>query len=184
MGSVCSRDVKKNKFIETSKKNEDFKKKFEYISTLGDGAFGKVKLYRDRFVHDMKFAIKTMKKSEMGSDLIDCLKHEVEVLKKLDHPNIVKYFDTYEDEGSIHIVMEYIPGENLMQLIKQKKINKFNETNASEIIKCLLKAVIFLHKQNIIHRDIKPENILFSTTGIFNSLYTLIDIFLNFYRSL
>lgn len=102
----------------------------------------------------------------MGVDLIECLKHEIEVLKKLDHPNIVKYFDTYEDEGCIHIVMEYIPGENLMQLIKQKKINKFSESNVSEITKNLLKAVIFLHRQNIIHRDIKPENILFSTTGL------------------
>ena len=169
MGGCCSRDIKRKNFIETSKKNEDFKKKFEYISTLGDGSFGKVKLFRDRLVHDMKFAIKTMKKSEMGVDLIECLKHEVEVLKKLDHPNIVKYFDTYEDEGSIHIVMEYIPGENLMQLIKQKKFNKFSENNASEIVKSLLKAVMFLHRQNIIHRDIKPDNILFSTTG-----YTLI----------
>lgn len=165
MGGCCTREYRKKNFIESSKKGEDLKKKFEYISTLGDGSFGKVKLYRDRLVHDMKFAIKTMKKSEMSSILIQALKQEVEILKKLDHPNIVKYYDSYEDDGCIYIVMEYIPGENLNQLIKQRKINKFNEFNASEIIKCLLKAVLFLHKQNIIHRDIKPENILFSTTG-------------------
>ena len=165
MGSCCSRDVKKHNYIKNSKDNIYFKKKFEYISTLGDGAFGKVKLYRDRNVHEMKFAIKEMRKSEMNSQLMQFLKHEVEVLKKLDHPNIVKYFDTYEDEAFIHIVMEYIAGENLQQVIKQKKFNKFDEKNASQMIKCLAKAVSFLHRQNIIHRDIKPENILFSTTG-------------------
>jgi calcium-dependent protein kinase len=174
MGGCCSRDMKKKNLIESSKTNEDFKKKFEYISTLGDGAFGKVKLYRDRLVHEMKFAIKTMKKSELSNERIDSIKHEVEVLKKLDHPNIVKYFDTYEDESCIHIVMEYIPGENLMQIIKQKKINKFDERTASVMIKCLLKAIMFLHIQNIIHRDIKPENILFSIIGDPESL-KLID---------
>ena len=167
MGCNCSNEYKRSNIIETSKKNADFKKKFEYISSIGDGSFGKVKLYRDRIVHDMKFAIKIMNKAEMSLDLIECLKQEVEVLKKLDHPNIVKYFNTYEDKGSIKIVMEYIPGENLMQVISQKKINKYDEEGATEIIKSLLKAVIFLHRSNIIHRDIKPENILFSTSGTF-----------------
>ena len=108
-----------------------------------------------------------MKKSEMNLNQINSFKNEIDILRKLDHPNIVKYFDTYEDEGSIHLVMEYIQGENLMQLIKQRKLNNFNENNGCQIIKCLLKAVLFLHNNNIIHRDIKPENILFSTTGKF-----------------
>ena len=106
-----------------------------------------------------------MRKCQMSSQLIICLKQEVEVLKKLDHPNIVKYFDTYEDESFLQIVMEYIPGENLLQVIKQKKINKFDEKQASFMIKNLLKAVLYLHNNNIIHRDIKPENILFSISG-------------------
>jgi serine/threonine protein kinase len=165
MGGCCSREMRRKNLIETSKKNEDFKKKYEYICTLGDGSYGKVKLFRDRSMHQLKFAIKSMRKCHMSSQLIICLKQEVEVLKKLDHPNIVKYFDTYEDESFLQIVMEYIPGENLLQVIKQKKINKFDEKQASFMIKNLLKAVLYLHNNNIIHRDIKPENILFSISG-------------------
>ena len=167
MGDCCSKKKKMDKYIISSKKSKDFKLKFEYISTLGNGSFGKVKLYRDRFLNEIKFAIKTMKKSEMNLNQINSFKNEIDILRKLDHPNIVKYFDTYEDEGTIHLVMEYIQGENLMQLIKQRKLNNFNENNGCQIIKCLLKAVLFLHNNNIIHRDIKPENILFSTTGKF-----------------
>lgn len=70
--------------------------------------------------------------------------------------------------------MEYIPGENLFKVITNRKYNSFCEKNAAEIFSCLLKAVIFLHNNNIVHRDIKPENILFSMPGNYHSL-KLID---------
>ena len=81
-----------DKYIISSKKSKDFKLKFEYISTLGNGSFGKVKLYRDRFLNEIKFAIKTMKKSEMNLNQINSFKNEIDILRKLDHPNIVKYY--------------------------------------------------------------------------------------------
>jgi calcium-dependent protein kinase len=70
--------------------------------------------------------------------------------------------------------MEYIPGENLFKVITNRKYNSFCEKNAAEILTCLFKAVLFLHKNNIVHRDIKPENILFSMPGKYQSL-KLID---------
>ena len=137
---------------------KDFRKKYEYQSLVGSGAFGKVRLYVDR---DSKLSIESIKR-------------EVDILRSLDHPNIVKYFETYEDECYLHIVMEYIAGDNLFRVLTDQKGFKFTERAISKIMTCLLKAVLFLHHNGIIHRDIKPENIVFVEPDNFNAL-KLID---------
>jgi calcium-dependent protein kinase len=92
----------------------------------------------------------------------------------MDHPNIVKYYETYEDEHYIHIVMEYLKGEDLFKLLLNKKKESFTEKDIAEILTCLLKALSYIHNQGIVHRDIKPENILFSKSNNYNTL-KLID---------
>ena len=160
--------------FEKFSKQTDYKKKYEYIQMLGCGAFGKVRLYVDRQCKSFRYAIKTLKKDYFNKHVLDSIEREVDILRSLDHPNIVKYFETYEDDHFIHIVMEYIPGDNLFKLITNKKYFKFTEKEICQLITCLLKAVLFLHHNNIVHRDIKPENILFSVPGDFNAL-KLID---------
>lgn len=119
---------------------------------------------------NMKFAIKTIKKDYLNKHAMVSLVREVNILRQLDHPNIVNYFETYEDEQFINIVMEYIPGDNLLKMISNKTYKEFGERDISEIITVLLKAVQFLHNNNIVHRDLKPGNILFSITGNYQSL--------------
>jgi calcium-dependent protein kinase len=160
--------------LEKYSKQSDYKKKYEFVSILGNGGFGKVRLYRDRNCTEMKYAIKTLKKDFLNPHGIQSLIQEVKILVTLDHPNIVKYFETYEDDYYLHIVMEYIPGDNLFKVISNRKMNGFSEKDAAEILSYLLKAVLFLHKNKIVHRDIKPENILFSLPGKYTSL-KLID---------
>lgn len=153
---------------------KDFRKKYEYQSLIGSGAFGKVRLYLDRDSKTFKYAIKTIKKNIFKRHSIESIKREVNILRSLDHPNIVKYFETYEDECYLHIVMEYIAGDNLFRVLTDQKGFKFTERTISKIITCLLKAVLFLHHNGIIHRDIKPENIVFVEPNNFNAL-KLID---------
>ena len=160
--------------LENHSKQTDYRKKYQYIQMLGCGSFGKVRLYLDRQCKAFKYAIKTLKKDYFNKHNLESIVREVNILRSLDHPNIVKYFETYEDENYIHIVMEYIPGDNLFKLITNKKYFKFTEREISQIITCILKAVSFLHHNHIVHRDIKPENILFSVPGDFNAL-KLID---------
>jgi calcium-dependent protein kinase len=155
-------------------KQKDFRKKYEYISLIGNGSFGKVRLFVERECKSFKYAIKTIKKDIFNPYNIQSIKREIDILRSLDHPNIVKYFETYEDENYLHIVMEYIPGDNLFQVLTEKLNRKLTERQISKIMSCLLKAVLFLHHNGIIHRDIKPENIVFSDTGNFKSL-KLID---------
>jgi len=104
--------------------------------------------------------------------LLESLKADIKTLMEIDHPNIVKYFDIFEDRLYIHISMEFISGDDLYTILTNHKLTKnFTERNAWEIIDCLLKAISVLHSKNIIHKDIKPENILFAITGI-NNLFT------------
>ena len=153
---------------------KDFRKKYEYQALIGSGAFGKVRLYLDRDSRSFKYAIKTIKKNIFKKHSIDSIKREVDILRSMDHPNIVKYFETYEDECYLHIVMEYIAGDNLFRVLTDQKGFKFTERTISKIMTCLLKAVLFLHHNGIIHRDIKPENIVFVEPDNFKAL-KLID---------
>ena len=153
---------RQNKRRVTESKNKDIRKNYEFISILGNGTFGKVRLYRDKNYKELLFAIKTLKKEGISSYQFNLLKREVDILSNMDHPYIVKYFGIFEDEHFIHIVMEYLKGHDLSKIISLKDYNDFNENQMGQIIHQLLKALSFIHSKNIIHRDIKPENILFS----------------------
>ena len=155
-------------------KNTDVRKNYEFISMLGNGAYGKVRLYRDRNYKELLFAIKTLKKEGIPLYQFNLLKSEVNILSNLDHPNIVKYFGVFEDDWFVHIVMEYLKGYDLYKIIMLKKYTGFDEKDMCEIIEQLLKALSFIHSQNIIHRDIKPENILFANKRDYSTL-KLID---------
>ena len=154
-------------------KQTNLTKKYKYISLIGSGAFGKVRLYVDTHSKTFRYAIKTIKKNFLRSN-IESIKSEINILRSLDHPNIVKYFETYEDENYLHIVMEYIEGDNLFRVLTKQNKFKFSERIISQIMKCLLVAVLFLHHNGIIHRDIKPENIVFVKPDTFDAL-KLID---------
>ena len=98
-------------------------------------------------------------------DHLDAIMEEVQILTKLDHPNIVKYYETYNDEKYIYLVMEYIGGGELFDKIASQKNQVFNEQAAKEYMKKLLGGCLHMHSQGIVHRDIKPENIMLSSNG-------------------
>jgi calcium-dependent protein kinase len=148
----------------------DVKKNYELIYVLGTGAFGKVRLYRDRTNNELLYAIKTLKKEGISKTQYELIQSEINILSKLDHPNIVKYFGTFEDDFYLHIMMEYLQGHDLFKIITLKDYTKIEEKDMSQIIYKLFKTLIFLHTKNIVHRDIKPENILFSNKKDYSTL--------------
>ena len=167
-------NLQRNKKRVSETRNFDIRKNYEFISILGNGAFGKVRLYRDKNNKDLLFAIKTLKKEGISSYEFNLLKSEINILSNLDHPNIVKYFGVFEDDYYVHIVMEYLKGYDLVKIITLKNYHCFDEKNICEIIYQLLKALSFIHSQGIIHRDIKPENMVFANKKDFSTL-KLID---------
>ena len=83
---------------------------------------------------------------------------EIQVLRELEHPNIIKIFEYYIDNKYHYIITELLTGGDLYEAIL--KFQKFNEKKAAYIIKQILSALNYLHSKGIVHRDIKPENIL------------------------
>lgn len=90
--------------------------------------------------------------------------NEVEIMKHMDHPHIVKVYEFFENENHIFIVMELLENGELFDKIKQAQ--HFSESQAKKSIREILEAVNYLHKKKIVHRDLKPENILFSKNDV------------------
>ena len=137
---------------------------------LGAGAFGKV--FHTQNKHDASFevAIKVLDKVKLA-DSINSIMNEVAILNALDHPNIVKYYETYNDEKFIYLVMEYISGKPLFEKIIEQPSNMFSEDQAAQYMRQLFQAINHCHAQEIVHRDIKPDNIMINA----NNTVRLID---------
>lgn len=112
-------------------------------------------------------AIKAIAKKRLDKDVIKDIREEMKTLNTLDHPNIIKYYEDFENSTHIFLVMEVCQGgtlyKKLMSLVDQKKI--FTEFEPALIIEKLLRAVAHCHENRICHRDLKPENILIDKNG-------------------
>jgi len=84
--------------------------------------------------------------------------NEWNLLKKLDHPGIVRLIDIYKDKQNFYLVTEFIEGNELFDEVCRR--DNFSERNAATVLKQILKAVNYCHKRSICHRDIKAENVI------------------------
>ncbi len=131
---------------------------------IGVGAFGKVFHSENLVDPSFKVAIKVLNKGRLKGH-IDSIKEEVKILSKLDHPNIVRYYETYDDNRFLYLVMEYCSGGELFEKIAKKKNQVFNESEAANIMIKLFRAINHCHSIGVVHRDIKPENIMYGKDG-------------------
>jgi len=122
---------------------------------LGRGTYGSVSKGKNK-VTGVTRAIKAINKKSLPDPRR--FADEIEVMRSLDHPNIVKLFETYEDARNIYLVMELCTGGELFDRIIEA--NYFSERVAAYLIRQVLAAVFYMHSQNIAHRDLKPENFL------------------------
>lgn len=133
--------------------------KYDIISKLGEGSYGKVIKVKEK-ENEVLRAMKIIKKRSRYRNLEEekRIKKEIHILRKLDHPNILKIFEFYNNKNEFFIISELCEGGELFDRIV--KLEKFTEKMASNVMKQILSAVQFCHKNQIIHRDLKPENIL------------------------
>ena len=138
--------------------------RYEIIKTIGEGGMANVYLAND-IILDRKVAIKVLR-GDLSNDekFIRRFKREALSVSNLSHPNIVEVYDVGEEEGNYYIVMEYIDGKTLKQLLQKR--GALTLTEVIDIMSQLTDGLAHAHEAYIIHRDIKPQNIMIEDNGL------------------
>ena len=123
---------------------------------LGSGTFGVVYEAQNTLFNNI-VAMKVIKKEKSMDNLL--IKNEIDILKKLSHPNIVRIYEFYESKSNFYLINEYCDGGELYNYINKSKLN---EQQLSVLFYQVFSGLCYLHENNILHRDMKPENILIS----------------------
>ncbi len=155
-----SKNDKNNGMKEMNGENKmDIFQKYEMLGVLGSGSYATVRKGINRFTGE-EVAIKVIERKLFRFDQSkwEAQVKEIEIMKQLDHPSVVKLFDFYNTENILYIVVEFISGGELFDKIVQN--GKYPEQKARVLVKNILEAVQYLHNKSIVHRDLKPENIL------------------------
>jgi len=141
--------------------NPDPTRKFQDFYTLGDllgqGTFSFVKI-GFRISDNLKVAVKIVSRVRLHPEDEINLIREIEIMRSLDHPHIVKVIDFFEDPAYYYAVLEYIAGGELFDRLVDKAT--YTENEARDVALTIFQAIKYIHDRNIVHRDIKPENIL------------------------
>ena len=145
-------------------KGELVNDRYEIEKLIGEGGMANVYLAKDTIL-DRKVAVKVLRGDLAGDEkFVRRFQREALAASSLSHPNIVEIYDVGEDNGNFYIVMEYIDGKTLKQLIKKRGVLTLPET--IDIMMQLLDALATAHDSYIIHRDIKPQNIMIKDSGL------------------
>ena len=142
---------------------KDIRKEYRFKNQLGGGHFGTVRRgYRiSEKNKKMKFfAIKSIPMKNLSCNINDFIK-EVDIISTLDHPNIIKFYETFHDDYFFHIVMELCKGKEIIH--QMGNYGFIEEKKVTYIIFKVLLAIAHCHNRGVTHRDLKPENILFDS---------------------
>eukprot|EP00933_Yihiella_yeosuensis_P082329 TRINITY_DN9617_c0_g1_i1.p1 TRINITY_DN9617_c0_g1~~TRINITY_DN9617_c0_g1_i1.p1 ORF type:complete len:508 (+),score=127.39 TRINITY_DN9617_c0_g1_i1:41-1564(+) len=123
---------------------------------LGEGSYGSVSKATNKSTKAIR-AVKTISKGQMKN--IERFKQEIAIMKMMDHPNIIKLFETFEDHRNIYLVMELCSGGELFDKIIES--GHFTEVQAAILMQQIIRAIYYMHENHVCHRDLKPENFLF-----------------------
>lgn len=134
--------------------------KYKFLKTLEKGKFGVVKLAKHTLTGE-KVAIKIVDKLKLNPSSLKNIWREAEIMKTLDHPNIIMVFQIIDTENTFYLVMEYATDGDLFRRLD---FGRMEEKEAKDKFRQIVSAINYLHEEkNVIHRDLKPENILFDS---------------------
>ena len=144
-------------------KGQRINDRYEIVKSIGEGGMANVYLAID-VILDRKVAIKILR-GDLANDekFIRRFKREALSASSLSHPNIVEMYDVGEDNGNYYIVMEYVEGKTLKQLLKKR--GNLTVSEAVDIMLQLTDGMTHAHDSYIIHRDLKPQNIMIQENG-------------------
>merc|ERR1719454_2050797 len=125
---------------------------------LGEGSYGSVCKGTNKSTGAPR-AVKSISKEHMKN--LERFKQEIAIMKMMDHPNIIKLYESFEDRKNIYLVMELCMGGELFDRIIDA--GHFTEVQAAILMQQIIRAIYYLHENHVCHRDLKPENFLFTT---------------------
>ena len=138
-------------------------KDYTLIKDIGEGNFGKVKLSTLNSTNE-KYAIKILNKQKLKQQTKSSSFNEIEIISKLNHPNIIHVEKILEDSKNHYIIMEYCDNGELFEYIVKK--DRLEQIEAAIFFYQMINGVEYLHKKGFVHRDLKPENLLLTKDKI------------------
>ncbi|KAJ0956692.1 putative protein kinase CAMK-CAMKL-CHK1 family [Helianthus annuus] len=137
--------------------------KYEIGRLLGCGAFAKVYYARDiNTGHSVAIKVINKLKIAHNNHLINNVKREIDIMRRLRHPNIVKLFEVMATKTKIYVVMEFVKGGELFAKVAKGRLS---ESNSRKYFQQLISAIGYCHSKGVFHRDLKPENLLIDENG-------------------
>ena len=138
---------------------------FENQKQLGKGSFATVREAHAKYNSRQKYAVKIINQEKSANSFKSIYQQEIKILQMMDHPNIIKLYDTYDvSSHSVYLVTELISGGELFDRIAKKRC--YNEREARGLCKTLIDTIAYCHKRKIAHRDLKPENLLMKVSSL------------------
>lgn len=141
-----------------------FHDEYKALKMIGRGSFAKVYLVESKTTGKM-FAVKAFTKESViisnKSNAKPSMLNEIDIMRFLDHDNIIKLYEVYETDKSIYLVLELIQGKSLQDVLKKSNFREeYSEVKIINMIRSILDALAYLASKGIMHRDLKPDNIL------------------------
>ncbi|CAN0254397.1 unnamed protein product, partial [Ectocarpus sp. 12 AP-2014] len=130
---------------------------YETISVIGKGSVGMILKVKHRQT-GVEYALKTIQLDKISRSMLTEMRNEIEILKRLDHPNIIRAIETFESDKEVYLVMRLCTGGDLHRRAP------YTEAAVVDIITKLLSATWYMHQQGIVHRDLKLENVVYEST--------------------
>lgn len=150
------------RLVDTPQPSSSSGKRFEELyrlkGVLGTGAFSTVREGCHRSSTNVTYAVKCVNRKKLSEEDEAALLDEVDILKEMKYPHIIRLYDFFIESSTYYLVMERMSGGELFDRIVQKAY--YNEKEARDVCKIVLEAVRYCHDNNIAHRDLKPENLL------------------------
>ena len=148
----------------SSSLKKDIRLFYKFKNFLGEGHFASVRTaYKRREYSSRKlFAVKSISLKKLTEKEYKDLIHEVDIISRLEHPHIIKFYETYHDKDYFHIVTELCRGNNLNTRLK-KAGGRMKEEHVRIIMMKILHALNYCHSSGVVHRDLKPDNIVFES---------------------
>ncbi|XP_069103120.1 uncharacterized protein [Argopecten irradians] len=137
---------------------------FEKIQTVGKGAYGAAVLYKKKDDESLVI-LKEINMHDLNAAERQLALNEVNILAFLDHPNIISYYDSFEEDGVLMIEIEYADGGTLAQFLSQQD-KPLEEKSILTMFQQIVAAIRHIHEHNVLHRDLKTANIFLTKEGV------------------